>query len=100
MAATARASSTLPAIEARQAARSTHLASAAWSSVRIPARSPYYGAGAIHAFSLYDRNPQKFVPNIFEAKPADYQKTTQRIWHTTGEASYISLPIVPIAIEQ
>jgi uncharacterized protein len=48
-------------------------------------------------FPLYDRNPQTFVPNIFEAKPADYQKATQRVWHTTGEASYISLPIVPAA---
>ena len=27
-------------------------------------------------FPLYDRNPQKFVPNIFEAKEADYQKAT------------------------
>ena len=51
-------------------------------------------------FPLYDRNPQKFVPNIFEAKPADYQKATQRIWHTTGEASYISLPIEPAGIVQ
>jgi uncharacterized protein len=51
-------------------------------------------------FPLYDRNPQKFVPNIFDAKPADYQKATQRIWHTTDEASYISLPIVPVAIAQ
>jgi uncharacterized protein len=48
-------------------------------------------------FPLYDRNPQTFVPNIFEAKATDYQKSTQRIWHTTDEASYISLPIVPVA---
>jgi hypothetical protein len=47
-------------------------------------------------FPLYDRNPQTFVPNIFEAKPADYQKAAQRIWHTTGDATYISLPIVPV----
>ncbi len=46
-------------------------------------------------FPLYDRNPQKFVPNIFLAQPGDYQKATQRIWHTPGEASYISLPVVP-----
>ena len=25
-------------------------------------------------FPLYDRNPQTFVPNIFNAKPADYRK--------------------------
>ncbi|OOG41613.1 CocE/NonD family hydrolase [Rhodanobacter sp. C05] len=45
-------------------------------------------------FPLYDRNPQTYVPNIFDAKPADYQKATQRIWHTPGEASFISLPVV------
>ena len=48
-------------------------------------------------FPLYDRNPQKYVPNIFEAQPQDYQKATQRIWHTPGEASYISLPVVPMS---
>ncbi|RXH54678.1 CocE/NonD family hydrolase [Granulicella sibirica] len=47
-------------------------------------------------FPLYDRNPQRFVPNIFDAKPADYQKATQRIWHSGETASYISLPVVPI----
>ncbi|MDE1163096.1 MAG: CocE/NonD family hydrolase [Acidobacteriaceae bacterium] len=45
-------------------------------------------------FPLYDRNPQTFVPNIFEAKPGDYKKATQKVWHTAGEASYISLPVV------
>jgi putative CocE/NonD family hydrolase len=46
-------------------------------------------------FPLYDRNPQTFVPNIFYAKPSDYQKATQRIWHTPGNASFIGLPVVP-----
>jgi putative CocE/NonD family hydrolase len=46
-------------------------------------------------FPLYDRNPQTFVPNIFCAKPADYQNATQRIWHVPGNASFISLPVVP-----
>jgi putative CocE/NonD family hydrolase len=45
-------------------------------------------------FPLYDRNPQTYVPNIFDAKPAEYQKATQRIWHTPGEASFVSLPVV------
>jgi predicted acyl esterase len=48
-------------------------------------------------FPLYDRNPQKFVPNIFLAQPGDYQKATQRIWHTPGQSSYISLPVVPVS---
>jgi uncharacterized protein len=47
-------------------------------------------------FPLYDRNPQRFVPNIFQAKPEDYEKATQRIWHTPGKASYISLPIIKL----
>ena len=46
-------------------------------------------------FPLYDRNPQTFVPNIFWAKPADYRKATQRIYHTPDQASFIELPLVP-----
>jgi uncharacterized protein len=46
-------------------------------------------------FPLYDRNPQTFVPNIFDAKPGDYQKATQRVWRAPGTASFISLPVVP-----
>jgi putative CocE/NonD family hydrolase len=45
-------------------------------------------------FPLYDRNPQTFVPNIFWAKPADYRKAAQRIYHAPAEASYIELPLV------
>jgi putative CocE/NonD family hydrolase len=46
-------------------------------------------------FPLYDRNPQTFVPNIFDAKPADYQKAMQRVWRAPGTASFINLPVVP-----
>ena len=45
-------------------------------------------------FPLYDRNPQTFVPNIFWAKPGDYRKATQRIYHTPEQASFIELPLV------
>jgi predicted acyl esterase len=44
-------------------------------------------------FPLYDRNPQAFVSNIFFAKPEDYRKATQRIWHSPQAASYIELPV-------
>ncbi|MBB5877361.1 putative acyl esterase [Xanthomonas sp. 3498] len=44
-------------------------------------------------FPLYDRNPQTYVPNIYFAKPGDYQKATQRILHTSQQASFISLPV-------
>jgi putative CocE/NonD family hydrolase len=45
-------------------------------------------------FPLYDRNPQTFVPNIMLAKPEDYAKATQRIWHIPDEASAIELPVI------
>ncbi|MEI9927253.1 MAG: CocE/NonD family hydrolase [Sphingomonas sp.] len=45
-------------------------------------------------FPLYDRNPQKFVPNIFFAKPEDYQKTTQKVTVAGPDESYIALPVV------
>jgi putative CocE/NonD family hydrolase len=45
-------------------------------------------------FPLYDRNPQTFVPNIFWAKPEDYKKAIQRIYHSPDHASAIELPIV------
>ena len=45
-------------------------------------------------FPLYDRNPQTFVPNIFWAKPGDYRKAEQRVYHAPGHASFVELPIV------
>jgi putative CocE/NonD family hydrolase len=44
-------------------------------------------------FPLYDRNPQTFVPNIFWAKPGDYRKATQRIYHAPDRASFVELPL-------
>jgi putative CocE/NonD family hydrolase len=45
-------------------------------------------------FPLYDRNPQAFVPSIFWAKPGDYVKATQRVYHAPGQASFLELPLV------
>ncbi|HEY6250268.1 MAG TPA: CocE/NonD family hydrolase, partial [Candidatus Angelobacter sp.] len=45
-------------------------------------------------FPLYDRNPQTFVPNIFWARPDDYKKAVQRIYHSAQQASFIELPLV------
>ncbi|WP_254063291.1 CocE/NonD family hydrolase [Rhodanobacter sp. L36] len=45
-------------------------------------------------FPLYDRNPQTFVPNIMLAKPADYLKATQRVYHAPTQASFIALPVI------
>ena len=45
-------------------------------------------------FPLIDRNPQKFVSNIFEAKASDYVKTTQKIYRSVERPSSILLPVV------
>jgi predicted acyl esterase len=45
-------------------------------------------------FPVIDRNPQKFVPNIFEAKDSDYQKATQRVYRTKKHPSHITLPVL------
>jgi predicted acyl esterase len=45
-------------------------------------------------FPLIDRNPQTFVPNIFEAKPGAFQTATQRIYRSAGHASHVTVPIV------
>ena len=42
-------------------------------------------------FPLYDRNPQKFLPNIMTASPGDFAKATQRIYPT----SHLILPLAP-----
>ena len=44
-------------------------------------------------FPLIDRNPQKFVPNIFKATEADYQAATQRVYRSREFPSAIELPV-------
>jgi predicted acyl esterase len=48
-------------------------------------------------FPLYDRNPQTFVPNIFFAPNAAFQKATQQVYHAPGNASFVELPVVSAA---
>ena len=42
-------------------------------------------------FPLYDRNPQKFLPNIMTASPGDFSKATQRVY----PSSHLILPLAP-----
>ena len=51
-------------------------------------------------FPVIDRNPQRFVPNIFNAKDTDFQKATQKIYRSAREASHISLPLVTTTTSQ
>ena len=44
-------------------------------------------------FPVIDRNPQRFVPNIFLAKESDFQRATQRVFRSGQHASYIAMPV-------
>jgi putative CocE/NonD family hydrolase len=45
-------------------------------------------------FPVIDRNPQKFVPSIYQAKGADFVPATQRVYCTPQLPSHIALPIL------
>ena len=44
-------------------------------------------------FPLIDRNPQRFVPNIFLATEGDYQVATQQVYRSREFPSAIELPV-------
>jgi uncharacterized protein len=46
-------------------------------------------------FPLADRNPQKFVANIYEAKTDDFQKATERVYHSRAASSRIIVNVIP-----
>ena len=48
-------------------------------------------------FPIIDRNPQKFVPNIFDAKESDFQKATQRVYRSKEFPSGVVLSLLPAA---
>ena len=45
-------------------------------------------------FPMIDRNPQKFIPNIFEAKESDFIKATQTIYFSPQFPTRIDLPVM------
>ena len=46
-------------------------------------------------FPLIDRNPQKFVPSIYTAKPDDFTRATQRVYCSPRLPSHIVLSVMP-----
>lgn len=46
-------------------------------------------------FPLVDRNPQSYVPNIFDAAEADFQQATQRVYHTPQHPSKVTFRTLP-----
>ena len=51
-------------------------------------------------FPLIDRNPQTYIPNIFEAKDSDFRAATQKVFRSPQQASFISLPVVSPRVVQ
>jgi putative CocE/NonD family hydrolase len=48
-------------------------------------------------FPLIDRNPQTYVPNIFEATDDDFRKATQQVHRSAAHPSHIELQVLPAA---
>jgi len=46
-------------------------------------------------FPAFDRNPQKYVPNIYEAKASDFIKATETVWVSRRAASGIEVQVLP-----
>jgi putative CocE/NonD family hydrolase len=46
-------------------------------------------------FPAFDRNPQRFVPNIYEATRDDFVTATERIYHAPGRASHLEVEVLP-----
>jgi putative CocE/NonD family hydrolase len=44
-------------------------------------------------FPLIDRNPQKFLPSIFEARAEDFQSATQRVYRSREAPTHLVLPV-------
>ncbi len=50
-------------------------------------------------FPLYDRNPQTYVENIFNAEPEDYRKAEVTILRNKAQPSAILLPVVTSTLQ-
>jgi len=51
-------------------------------------------------FPIIDRNPQTFVPNIFEAMESDFKAATHTIYRSTNYPSRVTIPVVTGGVEQ
>ena len=51
-------------------------------------------------FPIIDRNPQKFIPNIFDAAESDFQAATHRIFRNRSYASHLDLPVREILTDE
>ncbi len=45
-------------------------------------------------FPAFDRNPQTYVPNIYEASAKDFRKATERVWVSSSSASGLEVQVL------
>ena len=75
----------------------------------VPAKISYVMPGIVHTFKkghrimvqiqstwfpLVSRNPQKFMPNYKLGTDADFQKATERVYHSAANPSRVVLPVL------
>ncbi len=74
------------------------------TEVRVPLQDVYHTFKKGHKimvhvqsswFPLIDRNPQKYVDNIFEANDEDFVKATHRVYHDPKNTSRIEMQMLP-----
>ncbi|HEX5751984.1 MAG TPA: CocE/NonD family hydrolase C-terminal non-catalytic domain-containing protein, partial [Archangium sp.] len=46
-------------------------------------------------FPIIDRNPQTFVPNIFEAKEEDFVRAFHRVYRSAAHPSSLEVSVLP-----
>ena len=45
-------------------------------------------------FPAFDRNPQKYIPNIYKAEASDFIKATHKVYHSAAAASYLEVSVL------
>jgi putative CocE/NonD family hydrolase len=45
-------------------------------------------------FPAYDRNPQTWVPNIFDARPEQFRAQTHRVYRSARWSSHVEIPVL------
>jgi predicted acyl esterase len=50
-------------------------------------------------FPLVDRNPQTYVPNIYEANETDFKTQTHQLYHNPAHASQLVVKVLPASAQ-
>ena len=76
------------------------------TTVKLPLQDVYHTFKEGHSllvhvqsswFPLFDRNPQKYVPNIYKADAADFVPATHRVYHAPEYPSHLDVQVLPEA---